>query len=85
MIRWLCVVAAGLVMGGCGGPMVFEKAGATQTDLEQDRYDCQVQIERGPYAMAFAQDPMANLMYPAQARRELQACLTRKGWVRRDG
>lgn len=73
----LCAV---LALTGCGGPTVMLKDGAGATELEHDKYECKVQIERGPYAMAYALNPLGNMQYPMQARREMIECLQHRGW-----
>lgn len=80
----LLIVVAATAMSGCAGPMVFENAGSTNT-LEQDQYDCQIIVKSGPYAMAYARDPLSNMAYPAMARGEMRRCLERKGWKLQEG
>lgn len=77
------LIVAGCVLvllTGCGGPLIMVKEGAVQADLSKDQYECKIQTERGPYAMAYARDPLANLHYPSKARQEMVACLQHKGW-----
>jgi hypothetical protein len=71
-------------MNGCFGPMTFENVGSANT-LEQDRYDCEIIVNSGPFAHAYARDPMGNMGYPYMARKEMQRCLERKGWRLTDG
>jgi hypothetical protein len=81
VVIWVLALAfcALALLVGCMSPMTFVNNGSANT-LEQDQYDCNVQIRQSAYAIAYARDPLGNLAYPYQARREMRDCLIRKGW-----
>ncbi len=80
MLIALCV----MILAGCGGPMLFAKAGATPTDLERDGYDCEVQWDQSSQGIAFRLDPLGNLYQLTQVRDYHTACMARRGWTRTD-
>lgn len=76
------VMLALILLGGCGGPMVFHKPGATPAELQRDAYLCRQAWERSAGAIAFRHDPLGNAVYGVEARAEQQRCLEHKGWTR---
>ena len=67
---------------GCGGPMIFARAGGTEAQLSSDGYDCDQQWERSAGGIAFRHDPMGNAYYGIKARSDKEECMKQKGWVR---
>lgn len=80
----VAIVGLVIMLVGCA-PMLFQKAGATEADLNLDRYQCEIQENSNPFAQAYARDPLGNMAYPAIARRNISNCLELKGWKRLDG
>jgi hypothetical protein len=79
IILLCCVI---FLLGGCVSiPPVMVRAGSGLAELEYDKYECDVEVKRGPFAMAYARDPLGNLYYPIQYRQEMLACLQHKGWT----
>ena len=79
------VVLFALLTSGCGGPMIFAKPGAGPSELEADKYDCQVQWDQSAQGMAFARDPLNYAYYGFQYKGKMVACLAHKGWVLTNG
>ena len=68
-------------LSGCAGPTLYEKAGATTKDFENDKYDCEVQMDQSSGAIAYRQDPLAHMHYLTQVKDDMARCLKRKGWT----
>ena len=76
------IIAFMLLLTGCGGPMIFDKPGAAQTELQNDSFDCRQQWDSSSAGIAFRLDPINNVHAASQARGWTQACMERKGWRR---
>ena len=83
-LKGFALIIALALVTGCA-PMLFQKDGASATDLERDNYQCQVQEQGNPYAHAYARDPIGNMGYPFMARQNISRCMEMKGWKRADG
>ena len=71
-------VFALLMLNGCGEPM-YDNAGS-QHSLLEDREACIVEMEQGPEAVAYRQNPAAHPEYGSQVFEEMNRCIERKGW-----
>ena len=87
---WLLVSAAILLLYGCA-EVKYVKAGATQSDFEADKVDCDNQMLMSASGVALTRSAMgkpgvgqgiATQSANQQARRDVEQCLQEKGWIR---
>ncbi|MGH7182213.1 MAG: hypothetical protein ACREJN_09580 [Nitrospiraceae bacterium] len=67
-----------LFLAGCGEPM-YDNNGS-QHSLLEDREACAMEIEQGPTASAYRENPSAHPDYPSKVFDELNRCIEGKGW-----
>ena len=79
MKAWIFIVAVLVI--GCGGPMMFAKDGAGQSDLQNDSYDCRTQWDMSSGAHAYRADPLGHMNVLSESRDFMKACMMRKGWT----
>lgn len=81
-MHFIILIFVILIVSGCGGPMLFSKDGATETDLKNDGYDCRQQWNSSAQGIVYRQDPLAHLYELSESGNYVQACMERKGWSR---
>lgn len=79
-MKSLLIGCAILAMCACAGPIQMTKDGATATELQNDRYDCERQWDTSAGGIAYKQDPLAHLYELSEVVNYHRACLERKGW-----
>ena len=77
-MRFLRLAVPLAVFAGCGEPM-FENVGS-QNSLVEDREAYAMEMEQGPAAIAYSQNPTAHPEYVSQVFTDMNQCIERKGW-----
>jgi len=69
------------LLAGCLSSRPFVKAGGTQEEFSAVQYECEQRVGSTVSAALYHMDPLANMHYPWQAKREMHACLNHHGWT----
>ena len=82
--------AVALLLYACGSPPTWEKAGATETTVQNDSDDCRVKARLAPLPERYMGSPGASVTSKVLSREEqramyeadeFQKCMTGKGYV----
>jgi len=87
---WLAVAVFPFLLAACSSAPTWDKAGATETTVQNDSNDCRVQARLAPLPERYTGSPTASVtsqvlsreeqraMYESQ---EFQKCMTGKGYT----
>jgi hypothetical protein len=88
---WLAIAVVAFLLPACGSPPTWEKAGATETAVQNDSDDCRVKARLAPLPERYRGSPTSQsvtertlsreeqrAMYEAD---EFQKCMNAKGYT----
>ena len=87
---WPAFAVVSLLLAACGSPPTWEKAGASETTVQNDSGDCRVQARLAPLPERYIGSPTASVTSNVLSReeqrtmfesQEFQKCMTAKGYT----
>jgi len=86
---WLAVAVFPFLLAACSSPPTWEKAGATETTVQNDSDDCRVKARLAPLPERYVGSPDPSVTSKVMSREEqrtiyetdeFQKCMTAKGY-----
>jgi len=86
---WLAVAVFSVFLSACGSSPTWDKAGASETTVQNDSNDCRVQARLAPLPERYMGSPTASVTSNVLSReeqramfesQEFQKCMTGKGY-----
>lgn len=78
----MTLIGLTVVCAGCGGKIVYQRPGATQTDFEQDKAQCDYEATKHSYTPmgAFGDPFMSGIQEGMRYNKLMEGCMRSKGW-----
>ena len=89
---WPAIATVALLLAACSSPPTWDKAGASETTVQNDSSDCRVQARLAPLPERYMGSPTASVTSQALSReeqramfesQEFQKCMMAKGYAKR--
>jgi hypothetical protein len=87
---WLAIATVALLLAACSSPPTWDKAGASDTTVQNDSGDCRVQARMAPLPERYIGSPDPSVTSKVLSRedqratfetQEFQKCMTGKGYT----
>jgi hypothetical protein len=87
---WLAIAVFPFLLAACSSPPTWEKAGATETAVQNDSDDCRVKARLAPLPERYMGSPGSSVTSKVMTREEqramyeadeFQKCMTGKGYT----
>jgi hypothetical protein len=87
---WLAIATVALLLAACSSPPTWDKAGASDTTVQNDSGDCRVQARMAPLPERYVGSPDPSVTSKVLSRedqratfetQEFQKCMTGKGYT----